>query len=438
MPIEDDQETARALHTLLREAAVPPSRADIGEAVRQGRRAERRRRGAAATVAAVALLGVIGTATVVLGRGGEVRPEPARPVPSISPGPIGTVTAQVRTVPVTISDETLSCDIAPLVLPTEARQVHVEGIDPSGRFIVGRIAIAAGRVAQRAEGQQVLWDRGTPKVFHVPNGSRRGSPVVNADGVVAGTGNDNQGEGREREFGWVYRDGQVHRLPLLSGYDAARVGAITPQGDIVGHAYRIPPIGETVSVAVPVLWRSDGTGGPWPLSTPENGGEVLGVTRDGTVVGAHGMSRIRIWRPDGSAADLQLPPGITRTSGWHVSGDWVTGFVAPGDAQSPTPLMRWNVRTGKLDVYPRIDTEGVFSMAVNAGGWMIVSTPKDRQLVVAPDGTVRRLPTPPGAEDWPRHLDASVISDNGLVVGGAYHGPSAPVVSRDYTWQCGG
>ncbi|GIG92922.1 hypothetical protein [Plantactinospora endophytica] len=440
MSIEEDQGTARALHALLHETTVPPSRADIGEAVRQGRRAERRRRGAAATAAVLAVLGVVGATTAVLGRSGEARPEPARPTPVVSPGPVGTVTAEVETVPVTVTDRTLECKISPLTLPAETLQVHVRGIDPTGRFVVGAAAIMADRRPRSADGWYVLWDRKTPTLFKVPNPARLGAAVVNAEGVVAGTGNDNPGNGMVREFGWVYRNGQVQRLPMLPGYDAAHVAAITEQGDVVGHAYRLPPEGEMRGGggAVPVRWRADGSGGPWPLSTPENGGSPVGVTRDGTVVGRHGFDKIRIWRPDGTTADLQMPPGIVRTAGWHVSGDWVAGYVAASDAQSPTPLMRWNIHTGTMYVYPNIDSQGNLGMAVTSTGRTIVSTPEDGFLLVEPDGSVGRLPTPPGAEDWPRKVDANVISDNGLLVGSAYLGPSASEGTGDYTWQCGG
>ncbi|MEH0824844.1 MULTISPECIES: hypothetical protein [unclassified Micromonospora] len=376
---------------LLRSAPVPEPRVDVGRAVRDGRRRRRRRRvGGIAAVTVMAGLGVVGA--VQLG-GAASRPAPA--TPAVAASPAGTVSAAPGS-PVT-------CEASWLPRPIGGPVAVANGVDPTGRYIVGDIGTG------REDGRVVLWTDGQAGVL--PAGARHAA-AVNAGGVVVGTNGDGTG--------WVYRDGGLRFLATPPGYHAVLVHAVNGRGDIAGTARGAGDSHQAV------LWSADRPQEYRLVGQP--GSAATGITEDGTVVGVMGQLPYR-WTPQGTGAALAVPDGYPRASVESAHGEWAIGMV-PGVRQGGAVQMlpvRWNLTTGAVSLLPFPGTTGIAG-----NGDLLVGD--GAPLVVAPDGTSRRLPGRPEVRATEAGTyTANGISDDGLTVVGAVYENQ---VHRPLVWRC--
>ncbi|SCF05131.1 hypothetical protein GA0070607_4898 [Micromonospora coriariae] len=387
MTTMDDQRIAE----LLRSAPVPEPRVDVGRAIRDGRRRRRRRRvGGIAAVTVLAGLGVVG-ATQLAGAASGPAPAP----PALAESPAGTrSTAPVP--PVT-------CGASWLPQPVGGPVAVATGVDPTGRYIVGDIGTG------REDGRVVLWTDGRAGVL--PAGARHAA-AVNADGTVVGTNGDGTG--------WVYRDGKLRFLATPPGYDRVLAHAVNGQGDIAGTA---SGAGDSHHA---VLWSADRPQEYRLLGRP--GSAATGITEDGTVVGAMGEQPYR-WTSQGRGAALAVPAGYPRASVDSAHGEWAIGMV-PGAQRGGAVQMlpvRWNLTTGSVSLLPFPGAAGIAG-----NGDLLVDD--GAPLVVAPDGTSRRLPGRPEvrATEAGTYM-ASGISEDGLTVVGAVYENE---VHRPLVWRC--
>ncbi|MFI6263029.1 hypothetical protein [Micromonospora sp. NPDC051006] len=387
MTTSDDQRIA----VLLRSVPVPEPRVDVGRAVRDGRRRRRRRRlGGIAAVTAMAGLGVVGA--VQLG-GPASRPAPVTPALAVSP------TGTVSTPP----GSPVACEASWLPRPVGGPVAVANGVDPTGRYIVGDIGTG------QEDGRVVLWTDGRAGVL--PPGARHAA-AVNAGGDVVGTNGDGTG--------WVYRDGKLRYLATPPGYDAVLVYAVNGRGDIAGTA---SGAGDSHHA---VLWSADR---PQEYRlVGQSGSAATGITEDGTVVGTMGQLPYR-WTPQGAGAALALPDGYPRASVDSAHGEWAIGMV-PGDRQGGAVQMlpvRWNLTTGAVSLLPFPGATGIAG-----NGDLLVGD--GAPLVVAPDGTSRRLPGRPEVRATKAGTyTANGISDDGLTVVGAVYENQ---VYRPLVWRC--
>ncbi|MGW4500504.1 hypothetical protein ACWENR_18055 [Micromonospora sp. NPDC004336] len=383
----DDQRIA----ALLQAAPVPEPRVDVGRAVADGRRSRRRRRvGGLTAMTVLAGLGVVGA--VQLG-GPAGRPAPAAPALAAS----AAGTASAAPVP------SVTCEASWLPQPIDGPVAVANDVDPTGRYVIGEIGTG------QEDGRVVLWTDG--KAHVLPVGARHAA-AVNADGTVIGTNGDGTG--------WVYRNGKLRFLATPPGYRTVLVHAVNGRGDIAGTATGAGDAHHAV------LWSADRPQEHRLLGRP--GSAATGITEDGTVVGTMGQLPYR-WTPQGTGAALALPDGHPRASVESAHGEWAIGMV-PGDRQGGAVQMlpvRWNLTTGAVSLPP---FPGVAAVAGN--GDLLVGGKEP--LVVAPDGTSRKLPGRPdvratGAGTY----TANGISDDGLTVVGAVYENQ---VHRPLVWHC--
>jgi hypothetical protein len=292
-------EYANEFRDTLQAVPVPPSRVDIGEALRAGRRRERvhRLRNGSLAVAGAVAVAVVSVAVVTTFRTtappGATHPTTAWPV-----GP---------------------CMVRALPAPSWTGQppiVGVTDIDPSGRYVTGYSAYGM-------TGRALLWVDGRVRVLDAPGELDR-AVAVNSAGTVVGYGTGG---------GWVYDGGRFTKLPALPGYPpaAARPVAINSRGDIVGQS------GE-----MGVIWPAHM---PGEVRAVEGGlATITGISDHGVIVGHVGDNEGRLWTPDGT--QHFQPPGFESRL---IAGEWVVGEVgiARGGRtnREPHAYVLWNWTT---------------------------------------------------------------------------------------------
>ncbi|MEU8285201.1 hypothetical protein AB0C01_12765 [Micromonospora sp. NPDC048905] len=387
MTMVDDQRIA----ALLRSAPVPEPRVDLDRAIRDGRRRRRRRRvGGVATATVLAGLAAVGAVQV-----GGVADEPAPVPPAVAASPA----ASVSTAPA----RSLTCAAVLLAQPVRGSVAVATGVDPTGRHIVGDIGTG------NEDGKVVLWTDGRATVL--PAAARHGA-AVNAGGYVVGTNGDGTG--------WVYRGGTLRFLTTPPGYDAVLVYAVNGRGDIAGTARKADDTPRAVlwSVDRPQQYRFLG----------RVGSAATGITEDGTVVGTMGDRPYR-WTPQGTGAELAVPDGYPHASVDSAHGNWAIGMV-PGAARGGSVQMlpvRWNLTTGAASVLPYPSASGIAG-----NGDLLVDD--GAPLIVAADGTSRRLPGRPEVRSTEAGTySADGISDDGRTVVGAVYENEA---HRPLVWRC--
>ncbi|MFE9192782.1 hypothetical protein ACFYL6_24600 [Micromonospora sp. NPDC007208] len=387
MTTGDDQRIA----ALLRSVPVPEPRVDVSRAVRDGRRRRRRHRvGGIAALTVLAGVGVVGAVQV---GGTASTPAPTTPALAVSPAETGSATPRP---PVT-------CQASWLSQPIDGPVAVANRVDPTGRHIVGDIGTG------QEDGRVVLWSDGRPVVLPA---AARYAAAVNASGYVVGTNGDGTG--------WVYRDGKLRFLATPPGYDAVLVHAVNGRGDIVGTARRSDDSHRAVlwSVDHPQRYRLLG----------ERGSSATGITEDGAIVGTMGELPYR-WTPQGVGAALAVPDGYPRASVDSAHGEWAIGMVPGGERGGAVQMLpvRWNLATGAVNVLP---FPGVAGIAGNGDLLVADGAP----LVVALDGTTRRLPGRPEVRTTEAGTyTAEGISDDGLTVVGAVYENQA---YRPLVWRC--
>ncbi|MGC4868258.1 hypothetical protein ACLQ3B_22820 [Micromonospora sp. DT53] len=387
MTTVDDQRIAE----LLRSVPVPQPRVDLRRAVRDGRRRRQRRRvGGIAALTVLAGVGVVGAVQV----GGTASP-PAPTAPTLAVSPAETGSPAPR--------PAVTCQASWLSRPVGGPVAVAYRVDPTGRHIVGDIGTG------QEDGRVVRWTDGRPVVLPA---AAEHAGAVNASGQVVGTNGDGAG--------WLYRDGKLRSLATPRGYDAVLVHAVNGRGDIVGTARRADDSHQAV------LWSTDQPQKYRLVGQP--GSSATAITEDGTIVGTVGDRPYR-WTPQGVGAALAVPDGYPRASVESAHGEWAVGMVPGGRQNGGVQMLpvRWNLATGAVSLLPFPGASGIAG-----NGEVLVSD--GAPLVVAPDGTSRRLPGRPEVRATEAGTyTAEAISDDGLTVVGAVHENE---VWRPLVWRC--
>jgi hypothetical protein len=381
------------VRTLLLDAEVPPSRLDVGQLLEAGQRSHRRWRMMKATGVVAAVAAVAAPAVVIATGHWPSRSTPGRFAEFAATAEVSHVTpaavdmGRCTTFPFRAPPDT---DDAPPIVDADATGELAVGSDTGG-------------------GNVTLWTRERPAIVAVSGLPGFVAPVaVNSAGVVVGTGS-----GTEPAYNWIYRSGEVRRLPTPAGYATATVRELNEEGDALGLL---------ASPAGLVVWPAAEPGAPRVIEGSNL--EPLGLRDDGTVI-ATGTDEQRypalvFIRPDGSRLAVRIPAvitgldvGVARDRFGFVRGDLLFATAWIGSVSHP---VRWNLRTGSVEIFDNLTGPVT---AGTAGGWL-TTTDGDRAVAVPPDGPARRLGEP-GSVVW--------ISAGGTVM--IANTPSGPV-----TWRC--
>ena len=339
-----------------------PAAVSVHDAMVEGRR-RRRNRTATGLVGAVALAtaAVLAGPAIVhaLGRddgraGGEQQ------------GSSTVATSQAAVLPAgpppgTAGPPPANCTINRLPTPPGVTMAIASGIDPSGRYAVGRTyRFIPGGIDE----VPTIWHDGT--LTPVP---LEGADPILRDATSAGhaVGISFPADADGKRAAWLYRDGQVSRLPGEDADAAAINSADVVVGSVAGR---------------PAVWTSP-TAEPTLLSSQR--GWAAGIDEDGTIVGSLDGVGAVVWYPDGSMHELPAPPGVTGTNADGLDAGWATGA---GATESGFVGLRWNVRTGASTTYPLVDrTHG----ASQDGS--VIGTDDEGHPLYLHEGSPTRLPT---------------------------------------------
>ncbi|GAA2630090.1 hypothetical protein [Paractinoplanes durhamensis] len=386
----------RELRSRLEELDVPPSRVEMDEVLRAGRkRSARRTTTRAATGAAVAIGLLLGAPPVLSAAWNDVKVDvgPSTSVsPSVDPDlPVDpTPTRSARTGPI-------ACQMRTLPVPKGLSGVEITAVDPAGKYIVGN-------ATTKQNFKPILWTGGKAQALSIPGKSVQLSDV-NAAGQVVGMitiGNE--------DYPFRWQNGSYQMLKLPAGdWHAYPVPRINAGGEVV---LNVEPKGNTGGKdSFAIVWTAGSTKAT-KVPLPK-GANALDINDDGTLVGAiyegeQGATGAWAWDQQGRGRELKPDAGET-AAGYHTQGDWAAGGLWP----SMEPGL-WNLRTGKLthlktppdaDLAPAMDGVGAAD-AVNALGWVVSGG-----YVLLEDGPLK-LPVPAGRTAW-----ASAVADTGLVAG---------------------
>lgn len=425
-----EEEVARFLLTPLRDDQVVPagpSRIDVTAAITRGRRRIRVRRLFGAGCAAAAVLVAVVSVPVVVGAlradrlasSGQSAYPSAEPFQPASPEP----TATGPTPPT-------RCAVRRLADPDKTGRTVVTGVDPSGRFIVGRNYPGGSR-----QQQILIWEDGRPVRVRMA-GQDQLLTDINSAGVAIGTSY----QGKDLRA-WVYADGKVSRLPGT----AVTPVAIGETSVIVGSR-----IADRLGVhSVPVIWRAIGDD-PTDLPLPGKGwsGVAVGVAPDGSVVGTiserpdlYPYTRGVVWTPDGTMHVLPLPTEDGRTADGFapiaVGERWIVGratftegtgrdpVAAAKDAFGTRP-MRYDRITGEFESYP---TDSLRTEAGNGSGWLVGAVEADHPVLLTEAGALSL----PKVAKFTEHMAAGLSGDGRVIVGQAFAGGTR---AQALAWDC--
>lgn len=378
--MKDDELYGRGLRDLMLAVPVPPSRADIADAVATGRRRVRGRKVGLSTLAVLVVAGAVSYAVSTGPR--RAGPAPVTVKPSAS-GPCRVDAMQA--------------------VPGGPNLPHAT--DPTGKYVVG------SSVADE-KATPILWTDGKPKALPVEGMAM----AVNAAGTVAG----HSGDGATTTA-WIYQGGTVTTLPKLAGYGGSDVTGINAAGDVSGWVTKGSGLDNTRAV----VWRAGKPAtvlqAPSSIGTKDAGTDVraIGIADDRTVVGeVRGVAVT--WSPAGAVHALPFPTGYDDAGLPIVRYPYAYTSVGKLGGGLPTALVRWDLRTRQPTVIdPKVEIPGDATIVVSgtSGGWMLLGSTKSPSLLIAPDGTVEPLPRPvTAAADDP--VVATAVSDNAKVVVG--------------------
>lgn len=401
----DEDYGVSLLRPLDREPAGPPA-IDVARAIAAGRR-RRFQIGLAGSAAAVVAVGLVVGASALVVQDTRRTPAPLAGAPART-GSSGSGAPSAAPAP-------NACTVARLPMPAGQGTTSVAGGgDPSGRYVLGR-SYPTGNDNHPL----IIWDNGQPRTIAM-SGTDQNFTDINSAGEAVGTSFGSTGE-----MSWAYQDG---RLTRLAGSNAEALG-INEQGVIVGSVDDKP-----------AMWRS-ASAQPTMLALPSAGGSgtATGIDEDGTIVGrvqgAPGNPALGYeWRPDGTGKELPAPTANGRPlNGYYASAirnGWVIG---KGDMDSKSlgylDLVRWNLRTGKIDV---TKSQGL-AVTVNAQGWIAGDMDKGIHAGLLADGKQLALPNLDGAPEEIANV-AYVISDDGATLAGQAVAPNGE--QEAVVWHC--
>jgi uncharacterized membrane protein len=410
--METDEEYATVVLKRLDGPLPGTSTVDIGQAMTEGRRRRRVRR----------LTGLLsaGTATAVILVAVPVAASALRPggppaIGAVDGSGLPTGTASVVAPP----PAPAACTIAKLPVP-KGEMSLVTGGDPTGRYLVGQ-----SYPDDNGYPQLLMWHDGSVRQLYTA-GDDKVLNDVNSTGDAVGFSNLDG-----KSYAFAYVNGQMSPLSA----DPSQAYAINARGNIAG-----------VVNGRATGWRSP-LGDPFPLRTPPGDwqGAAYGVDDDGTMVGtlrSNGIEQAYMWAPDGAVHQLPVPEidggPATASRAFRVYAGWATGMAARGVSKvgAPAPVgataaVRWNLRTGEVQVIPGLDgpVEGV-----NAYGWIAGGDAKGRAVLVSDAGVLPlpSLATPLHAQD----SYASTVSDDGRTIAGRSVLDDKNRTVRAVVWHC--
>ncbi|GAB2597096.1 hypothetical protein Aab01nite_72580 [Paractinoplanes abujensis] len=380
---DDEQQLREQLEAI----TAPPSRLEAEALLEAGRRRSfRRRTWQAAGGVALATTGVVVAVPLVM--------RDAAPPPPTAAVVAGTPSAR-----------TVACTSKALRLPPGAKEATADGVDPSGRYIIGHDS--AGQ-----DFRPILWTDGVPKRLPQKEKSVQ-LTTVNARGVVAGLATEGNSD-----YVFRYDNGRFTRLKPPSGrWHVYPWPMMNAAGDIVINAEPEGNIEGKDSIAL--YWKAGTTTAvKLPLPTEAN---VYDITDDGTIVGGtfvDGEGReAYAWDLTGKGRKLTAPDD-SRAIAYAAEGNWATGGLWRGNSDGKAVL--WDLRTGELT---KLDGPGPGD-AVNKDGWVVSTGTAFR------NGEPLELPVPKGRDVFPRG-----VSNTGLIVGHT-SAQDDNGLSEPRTWQC--
>ncbi|UQU67595.1 hypothetical protein COUCH_15555 [Couchioplanes caeruleus] len=282
------------LKGLMLTVEVPPSGADVQQAMHTARRRNRGR----------ALLAAGAGAAVVAAVGAFVATGPMRAGlhdTAAKPGTVVTPHANGRCLPT-------------LLETPGGATGRVTALDPGGTMAGGQL--------NGNPPKAILWKDG--KVVDLPAAATGTIADVVGDTVVGYS--TTQGGG---STGWVWRDGNVTTLAKVKGYPWTHPHAINVKGVIAGWVQGTAP-DDTVAVT----WSPDGTvhrlRRPSTWRPDDHSSAARDIADDGRIVG-EAAGYPMLWWPDGTPEGLGAAWGNEDTRGiaWAIAGRYVYG-VADG------------------------------------------------------------------------------------------------------------
>lgn len=410
------------LRSLLADVAEQARVYDVVERART--RSRRRRRVRQGVAAGTALVAVLATVTVIT--------RYADGQQQFLPAPVVAATSTVSAAPVP-TGPALPTRCTPQRLPIPdgyPKKAVVNGGDPTGRFIVGRVYPTA------MQPQPVIWDNGAPTVLNMP-GLDADLYDINSSGVAVGFAFVSD----LKTAAYVYHDGQRTRLKG----DNAQALAINESGVIVGTLGTLDKDG--LSLTRPVVWRSPSAE---PEALPLPPGFSLGypaaIEDDGTIVGGamrelFDPERVLMWGPDGSMVDVTDRISTTDAAGRTVNvskvWDYRAGWLLVNrqlPRELPGSSYLFNVRTGE----GRTLRTGSARL-VNPNSWVVRGGGRGSPATIESAQEMVALPDLPGVQ-YGRDTSTwiSSYSDDGRTIGGylslmgnAVDDSNIPVV-----WHC--
>ncbi|MBQ0905277.1 hypothetical protein [Micromonospora sp. U21] len=305
------------------------------------------------------------------------------------------------------------CPVERLAVPARSIMDIVIGMDPTGRYIVGRTNPGGKSPIL----DMLIWDNGLLHVVHVP-GDQQLPTDINTSGVAVGV------SGTTGEQAWMYRDGAATYLP---GQRPTRANAINDGGVVVGSAGR----------GQPVVWRSPSTE-PTVLRMPSGAweGEARDIAADGTIVGTlnrqgASMPQAYAWLPNGTLRKLRLPvidgAKATTSRAMSIADGWVAGTARGPHTDVPT---RWNLRTGEVQTYAEMSIGG---RSVSADGWLVGNNREGRGVLASHPGALT-LPDLNNHNSSLANYAVAISRDGHLIAGDGSAGGDLPV---PVIWRCG-
>lgn len=307
--------------------------------------------------------------------------------------------------------EPTQCVLEVLPIPNGDPMALTSGVDPTGRYIVGRTYPQGG--GYRA----VIWKDGLPTAVDLPADEEESLADVNSEGTAVGWSYQDL----ENAIPYVYSGGQVSALP---GVKYGHATEINDAGVILGED----------AEGAPLVWPS-ATDEPTLLPLPEGTrfATANGLDEDGTVVGNLDFEQPYVWFADGTHREIPLPviDGVQAESGLvgDVRNGWVVGWAARPDGPGSVGF-RWNLRTGESRMF---DEFPAGADAVTGQGWQVGLAQEFRALYVTDTGAIKL----PALFDHPvgglTNLPDAVSDDGSLVTG---QSEDEAGVIKPVVWRC--
>lgn len=323
------------VRTLLHSVEQPAGGLDAASVLGAGRRSEKHHRLTIAVTAsgltAVVLFGAMSAVTFARN---DDRATPAAVASHRAPA---SPTAPSPTASSPTGDTT--CTVQVLPAPAGGKYPMVSHADPTGHYAAGTASVGGADFP-------ALWVNGVGHLLPLPKSLKNQgiqTNGVNSHGDVVGFAAFANG----KTIPWLVRGGKATILPRLPGYVNADPTAINAHGDVVGAVWN--PSG----AQTPVIWPADRPGTVHRLTVPSNGNAAAyAIDSAGTIGGTIGDGHTPFaWDANGHGHALKVPSGYHGGKVFAVNGDWAVGYVGTSSESTGLTAARWNLTTGKVNVF---------------------------------------------------------------------------------------